>query len=204
MARSVKEVLEEARQLGFLGPGAVEGHIEHSLGFVQAAGHERPRRVLDLGTGGGVPGLVLAEAWPEVSMVLLDSSERRTTFLARAVEDLELANRVRVHRARAEDAGRDLAWRGWADLVVARSFGPPAVTAECAAPLLGVRGRLIVSEPPESDGERWPEAGLALLGLRASGRLEQAFSRFQILRQERPCPETFPRRTGMPEKRPLF
>jgi 16S rRNA (guanine527-N7)-methyltransferase len=204
VATTVKAVLEVARGLGFLGPGPVEGHIEHALGFVQAVGHERPRRVVDLGTGGGVPGLVLAEVWPDVTMVLLDSSERRTTFLTRAVGDLGFGPRIRVHRARAEDAGRDPAWRGWADLVVARGFGPPAVTAECAAPLLGVRGRLVVSEPPEGDGQRWPEAGLAVLGLRPSGRLEQAFSRFQILRQEQLCPEAFPRRAGMPEKRPLF
>jgi 16S rRNA (guanine527-N7)-methyltransferase len=204
VATTVREVLEEARGLGFLGPGPVEGHVEHALGFLQAVGHERPRRVVDLGTGGGVPGLVLAEAWPDVTMVLLDSSERRTTFLTRAVADLGFGPRIRVHRSRAEEAGRDPAWRGWADLVVARGFGPPPATAECAAPLLGVRGRLIVSEPPEGDGQRWPEAGLAVLGLRPSGRLEQAFSRFQILRQEQPCPEAFPRRPGMPEKRPLF
>ncbi len=204
MAVTVREVLEEARALGFLGPGPVEGHIEHAQGFVQAVGHERPRRVVDLGSGGGIPGLVLAQAWPEVSMMLLDSSERRTRFLAEAVRRLEAEERVTVVRGRAEEVGRDGAWRGWGDLVAARGFGPPAVTAECAAPLLGVRGRLVVSEPPEEGPERWPPHGLEPLGLRPSGRLEQAFSRFQVLRQDHPCPEGFPRRPGIPEKRPLF
>ena len=196
-------VLEEARTLGFLGPGPVDGHVEHARGFLQAVGQERPRRVVDLGSGGGIPGLVLAQAWPDVDIVLLDANERRTAFLERAVEALGL-NRVRVLRGRAEEVGHEAVWRGRADLVVARSFGPPAVTAECGAPLLGVRGRLIVSEPPEEDSPRWPVEGLAALGLRPSGRLEQAFSRFQVLRQERACPQPFPRRSGTPAKRPLF
>ena len=201
---SLAEVLEEARALGFLGPGPVEGHVEHARGFLQAVGQERPRRVGDLGSGAGIPGLVLAQAWGDVDVVLLDANERRTAFLERAVKALGLGPSVQVLRGRAEDVGHQAAWRGWADLVVARSFGPPAVTAECGAPLLSVRGRLIVSEPPESGEERWPEAGLLPLGLRPSGRLEQAFSRFQVLRQERPCPDAYPRRTGAPAKRPLF
>jgi 16S rRNA (guanine527-N7)-methyltransferase len=198
------EVLEEARTLGFLGPGPVAGHVQHAEGFLQAVGQERPRRLVDLGTGAGIPGLVLAQAWPDVDVVLLDAAERRTAFLERAVAVLDMAGHVRVVRGRAEDLGREPVWRGWADVVVARGFGGPAVTAECGAPLLGVRGRLIVSEPPEAQEGRWPEGALALLGLRPSARVEQAFSRFQVLRQDRPCPEEFPRRDGIPTKRPLF
>lgn len=204
MAADLQAVLEEARELGFLGPGPVDGHIEHAKGFLQAVGAELPRRVIDLGSGAGLPGLVLAMAWPRIPVVLLDSSERRTLFLARAADELGISSHVVVARARAEEAGRDPDWRARADLVVARSFGPPAVTAECAAPLLEVGGRLIVSEPPEEGGSRWPEGGLAALGLRPTGRFEQAFCRFQVLRQESLCPEDFPRRVGVPEKRPLF
>lgn len=200
----LQAVLEEARELGFLGPGPVDGHVEHAKGFLQAVGAERPSRVIDLGSGAGLPGLILALAWPAVPIVLLDSSERRTLFLARAAEDLGVSSHVVVARARAEEAGRDPDWRGRADLVVARSFGSPAVTAECAAPLLEVGGRLIVSEPPEHGGSRWPAEGLKPLGLRPTGRFEQAFCRFQILRQESSCPADFPRRVGVPEKRPLF
>ncbi|HVE45986.1 MAG TPA: RsmG family class I SAM-dependent methyltransferase [Acidimicrobiales bacterium] len=204
MAADLQAVLEEARELGFLGPGPVDGHIEHAKGFLQAVGAELPRRVIDLGSGAGLPGLVLAMAWPRIPVVLLDSSERRTLFLARAADELGISTHVVVARARAEEAGRDPDWRARADLVVARSFGPPAVTAECAAPLLEVGGRLIVSEPPEEGGSRWPEEGLAPLGLRPTGRFEQAFCRFQVLRQETLCAEDFPRRVGVPEKRPLF
>ena len=203
VAATLEDVLEEARDLGFLGPGPVAGHIEHARGFLRAVGERPPERVVDLGSGGGLPGLVVAQAWPDARVGLLDSSERRARFLGRAVLALGLDARVVVAQARAEDAGRDPAWRGRADLVVARSFGPPAVTAECAAPLLEVGGRLVVSEPPDG-AERWPAESLEQLGLRPTGRLEQAFSRFQILRQESTCPGRFPRRVGIPAKRPLF
>lgn len=163
-----------------------------------------PTRVVDLGSGGGVPGLVVALAWPHATVYLLDSSERRTRFLAQAAYDLGVADRVLVAQVRAEEAGRDLQWRAQADLVVARSFGPPAVTAECAAPLLRVGGRLVVSEPPEGGGDRWPVAALAGLGMVPLSRFEQAFSRFQVLRQDQTCPHDFPRRVGLPGKRPLF
>lgn len=200
----LEAVLEEARALGFLGPGPVAGHIEHAAGFVRAVGCPSPTHVVDLGSGGGVPGLVVAGAWPDATIRLLDSNERRAMFLAQAAAALGLSGRVIVGHARAEDAGRDPAWRAQADVVLARSFGPPAVTAECAAPLLALHGRLVVSEPPGGGGERWPVAPLAELGLRPAGRFEQSFSRFQVLRQDQLCPPAYPRRVGIPAKRPLF
>jgi 16S rRNA (guanine527-N7)-methyltransferase len=199
------EVLDEARRLGFLGPGPVEDHLQHSLGFVSAGTLGAHGVVIDLGSGGGVPGLVLALAWPESSVMLLDANERRTGFLLDAVERLGLASpRVEVVRDRAEVTGRQHRWRGRADLVVARAFGPPAVVAECAAPLLAQDGRLVVSEPPEGGHQRWPQEGLSILGL-AAGAPERHEGRwYRVLAQRAPCPDRFPRRAGVPRKRPLF
>ncbi len=113
---------------------------------------------------------------------------------------------------RAERAGRDPGLRGSQALVVARSFGAPAVLAECAAPFLQVGGLLVVSEPPtpgSSRGEqvghpdRWPEEELGELGLAPAGFAHREFG-YQRLRQAAPCPERYPRRDGMPTKRPLF
>src|SRR5205085_1444019 len=139
------------------GPGEVSTHIEHALGFRRAlstwAGRSGFRlegaRVLDLGSGAGLPGLVLAMARPDLEVVLLDANLRRTSFVGEAVATLELTRRVTVVRARAETSGRDPACRGSFDLVVARGFGRPAVTAECGAPFLRTGGLLVVSEPPE-------------------------------------------------------
>ena len=110
---------------------------------------------------------------------------------------------VTVVRARAEDAGRDPGLRGAFGLVTARSFGPPPVTAECAAPFLAVDGRLVVSEPPDG-ADRWPADGVALLDLELLRRTTTAAGRYQVLRQRTLVDERFPRRTGIPGKRPLF
>ena len=175
--------------------------MAHARGFERVV-PSVPGRAVDLGSGGGLPGLVLATDWPSTEWVLLDAHERRTAFLGEAVASLALTN-VRVVRARAETFGRTAGERGAYDLVTARGFGPPAVTAECAAPLLRVEGLLVVSEPPEEDPERWPDEGVALVGLRRDGEAVDA-ARYQVLRQIAPCPERFPRRIGVPAKRPLF
>jgi 16S rRNA (guanine527-N7)-methyltransferase len=196
--------LERSREVGFLGPGPVDAHVEHALGFAEVVGAP-PTSVVDLGSGGGVPGLVLASVWPDTRVVLLDSMERRTAFLSEAVQGLGWHGRVEVVRTRAEVAGRDKSFRGWHDAVVSRSFGAPSVTAECAAPLLRVGGRLVVSEPPEETGERWPSDGLATLGLALQER-RTATNRagYAVLVQEAPCSVKFPRREGVPTKRPLW
>lgn len=195
--------LGRARDLGFLGPGPVESHVAHAVGFADAAGPP-PKSLLDLGSGGGVPGLVLCAVWPTATGVLLDANERRTAFLSSVVEGLGWSPRVRVVRARAEEAGRAPDLRGRAALVVSRGFGPPAVVAECAAPLLQPGGRLVVSEPPVDDRERWPASELGTLGLVPEGPFKSEAGRFQVLRQDRPCPDAYPRRVGVPAKRPLW
>lgn len=203
MSGPLDEQLERARTLGFLGPGPVEPHRLHAeraavaLAALDPGLAEAP--CLDLGSGGGLPGLVLALRWPRSRWVLLDANERRTTFLAEAVEALDLADRVTVVRSRAEVAGRDPSLREAFALVTARSFGAPAVTAECGAPFLRAGGWLAVSEPPEPDPARWPADGLAELGLVLVERDSWA-----ILRREGPLPDRLPRRDGLPAKRPLW
>jgi 16S rRNA (guanine527-N7)-methyltransferase len=163
-----------------------------------------PAVCVDLGSGGGVPGLVLAGYWPASNWTLIESRRRRSAFLTEAVSRLGLDHRVEVVGERAEIVGRDPAHRGRYALVVARGFGPPGVTAECAAPLLLAGGILVVSEPPASDGSRWTVAGLAQLGMAPHRLLQDPAGSFQAMRQRTPCPGTFPRRVGVPSKRPLF
>lgn len=161
-----------------------------------------PDDVLDLGSGAGLPGLVLALAWPAVRMTLLDSNHRRTEFLLDAVKQLGLTARVAVASGRAEELGRS-ALRGRHDLVVARSFAPPAVTAECGAPFAHIGGLLAIAEPPGGRSERWPAAGLAVLGLRDAGLVTQPAA-VRLLAVVDPADERYPRRTGVPAKRPLW
>jgi 16S rRNA (guanine527-N7)-methyltransferase len=192
--------LERARSLGLLGPGPVEDHLVHAEGFIAAVA-EVSGRVVDLGSGAGVPGLPIACARPDLELVLVDSSARRGAFLESVVDALGLQERVRVVVGRAEVVGRS-ELRGTADAVVARGFGPPAATAECSAPLLRIGGRLVVSEPPEGP-PRWPAAGIGPLGLAALGP-PGGTPRLQVLELRSPCPDEYPRRDGVPAKRPLF
>ncbi|HET9076912.1 MAG TPA: RsmG family class I SAM-dependent methyltransferase [Acidimicrobiales bacterium] len=194
-------MLGRAQELGFIGNGDLEPHVQRAL-HMAAAVPGRPERALDLGSGGGLPGLPLALVYPTTHWLLLDGSTRRTGFLAEAVAELGLAGRVSVRAERAEDAARsDI--RASFDLVAARSFGPPATTAECAAPFLRPGGRLVVAEPPGSTGQRWDPSGLARLGLGPATTVTEP-SAVAVLVQERLCPAAYPRRNGVPAKRPLF
>jgi 16S rRNA (guanine527-N7)-methyltransferase len=200
MGDGLDAALERSRALGFLGPGPVTEQRRHAEAFLDAI-DGFPRRALDLGAGGGLPGLVLAAARPEWTWVFLDAMAKRTSFLAAEVEALGLTDRVDVWTGRAEVLAT--AARSSFDLVVARSFGPPAVTAESAAPFLAVGGQLVVSEPPGSVGERWPAAGLRQLGLEVDAIVPGPPTLVR-LRQVVSCPERFPRRVGAAAKRPLF
>ncbi len=205
----VTATLSRSAELGFLGSMSIADQIDHAIGFVHACESElgrSPRAALDLGSGGGVPGLVLASSWPEIRLVLLDSNDRRTTFLAEEIESLGMTHRVEVLCGRAEEAARNLTLRQQFELVTARSFGAPAVTAECGAPFLAVGGIMEVSEPPDDRaGRRWPSEELAGLGLQPSTRLRfnDSFG-YQVLTKVADTPDRFPRRVGIPTKRPLF
>lgn len=210
MTAALVGLLTESRQQGFLGPGPVTDHIAHARAF---AGDdiEAPARALDLGAGGGLPGLVLAVTdWPETTWCLLDGQLRRTRFLEHAVQVLGLASQVRVVHARAEAFGQSPAERSSYDVVVARSFGAPAVVAECACALLRVGGSLLVSEPPDvSAAVRWPGAATAALGFGpvrsvAVDRTGGDCVHLARLELERPGPARYPRRDGLPARRPLF
>lgn len=198
----LERMLAEARRRGFLGPGPIRDHLEHARAYAAVAAVSRSSLAIDLGSGGGVPGLVLACELPETRWVLLDAHHGRTSFLADAVASLGLTTRVTVVTARAEVVGRDESHRGCYEAVVSRGFGRPAVVAECGAPLLRVSGHLVVSEPPETT-DRWPATGLASVGLRFEA-LHPGPPRLTSMVQERTCPDRFPRRVGVPAKRPLW
>lgn len=200
------EVLRRAQDLGMFGPSAIEAQLAHAEAFVELAADPADTgsgEFLDLGSGGGLPGLVLARA-PSVRGTLLDSQQRRAEFLTSAVDELGLAERITVVHARAEDAARDRLHRGRYRLVTARSFGGPAVTAECAVGFLTAGGRLAVSEPPGGSPDRWSASALAELGLSPPRFASRGGASVAILEHPEPTPPRWPRRTGIPSKRPLW
>jgi 16S rRNA (guanine527-N7)-methyltransferase len=193
-------VLERARDLGFLGPGPVEAHIEHARAYLAAL--PDAGTIIDLGTGGGVPGLPLAYWRPELRWVLVDAIAKRIAFVRSAVQELALL--AEVVEGRAEELAAEAGWRRSADVVVTRSLASPGVAAEYAAPFLKVGGRAVIAEPPGGASDRWPPDGLAQLGLAKGPVLSAVNVTLQVLDQTEPCPERFPRRTGVAAKRPLF
>lgn len=122
----------------------------------------------DIGSGAGVPGLVLAESLPEVAVTLIDRREGRVSWLEEAAATLSGAPiGIQVWCADVYDLAHGDA-RASFDFVTARAFGTPAATAELGGALLGVGGVLLVSEPPETL-HRWDEVDLAGLGLADEG-----------------------------------
>lgn len=201
--------LERSYDLGFLGRMPIAEQIDHALGFVSILEVERggpPTSVVDLGTGGGVPGLVLAVCWPNSRVVLLDVNERRTTFLLEVVEGWPGSVRTEVLRGRAEELGRMAQYREGFECVTSRSFGIPAATAESGSAFLELGGSMVVSEPPDLDRwERWPEPGLRQLGLVPANALRPTDKfGYQILNKVELIDDRYPRRVGVPVKRPLF
>jgi 16S rRNA (guanine527-N7)-methyltransferase len=137
---------------------------------------------------------------PGTRFVLVEAQRRRAAFLRSALTQLEAD--ADVLEARAEDVGRQPELRASFDAAVARSFGSPAVTAECAAPLLRIDGVLVVSDPPVGGAARWPADGLDELGLVVDHQTtEPAFTR---LRKCAATPDRYPRSVGRPAKRPLW
>ncbi len=171
------ETLRQAQRFGFFGSRPMEEAIAHSAAFVGAfANTEPPGSLIDLGSGGGLPGLVLADALPTTSIVLTDRREKRTDFLARAVSRLGF-DHVTVFAGDVEVVCKQVAAgsRPPFAAVTARGFGPPEVTLRCARRLVSDVGVIVISEPPT--GNRWDDTLLAELGL--ASELVGSVRRFQ-------------------------
>jgi len=152
---------------GAIGEASIERAIAHAEHYVRRIPAD-VARVADLGSGGGLPGLVLAVQRPDLHITLVERRHTRADLLRRAVSSLGVGERVEVL---ADDVAVLMrSAPGAFDVVTARSFAAPHITARCAAVLLRRGGLLVVSEPPEDDPGRWPTAMLAAEGLTDLGR----------------------------------
>jgi 16S rRNA (guanine527-N7)-methyltransferase len=189
-------VLAESQRIGLIGPGPLDVAIDQAHRFASAiptGGPENgPLRVVDVGSGGGLPGLVVAVDRPDVQLTLVDRRGRACDLLRRAIRALGVDEGATVVEADLEGLGQDPQWRGRFDAATARGVGTPAMVAELVIPLLRPGGRLIVSTVGQ--GDQWPDAGLARLGARALERLEGL-----LVIEAGDCPPEFPRRRRQPE-----
>ena len=164
---------------------------------------------IDIGSGAGLPGLPVKILRPALTLTLLEASRKKSDFLERLIRRLELSD-VRVIRGRAEELGHDPAHRQAYDLVLARAVAPLPTLVELALPFLRSGGWL--AAPKGSRASREADAASKALAL-CGGRVEHVermgvpgvdvSPTLVLVRKVAPTPDRFPRRTGIPRKRPL-
>ncbi len=186
----------------------VNAHIADSLTALGVDGVAQARALIDIGSGAGLPGLVLAAALPQAQVDLLESVQRKCGFIEEAVSRLDLAN-ARVVCARAEEWGAG-AGAGSYQVATARAVAPLATLLEYAAPLLALGGVLVAwkgrrNHAEEGEAER---AGDVLgLSLTAVEQVEpfagSQHHHLHVYTKQAPPPPGYPRRAGMARKRPL-
>ena len=146
--------------------------------------------VVDVGSGGGVPGIPLAIALPEIEFTLLDAEKRKVDFLRRW--EGQLPN-IRVIRGRAESQPTD-SYR----LALAKALAPPPVAAEWCLPLVEPGGAAILWVGPSAEAGRVARVAEAL-----AAELDESQPGLFVLRKHGATPTGFPRRIGVARKRPL-
>jgi len=144
--------------------------------------------IVDVGSGGGAPGIPLAHALPEREVVLLESERRKCEFLERVAP----AN-ARVVWGRAEEQDTD-----WAGVAVAKALGQPPTAAEWCLPLVRPGGAVVLWVGPSAEPDR-----VARVAERIAGELVDSPEGFLVIRKVAPTPPGFPRRAGVAKKRPL-
>jgi 16S rRNA (guanine527-N7)-methyltransferase len=146
--------------------------------------------LVDVGSGGGAPGIPLAAALPEREVTLLESSRRKCAFLERWVREFP---NVRVVCGRAEQQQVD----HWG-VAVAKALAPPAVAAEWCLPLVAPGGAAVLFVGPTADA-----APVERVAERLAAEIDESPAGLLVLRKLGPTPEGFPRRPGVARKRPL-
>lgn len=187
----------------------IDKHFLDSLSCVVALDLNGVRRMVDVGTGAGFPGLVLKIAFPHLDLLLLDSVEKRLRFLQRVTESLGLSGVETVH-ARAEDAGRDPRWRGRFDLATARAVARLNTLAEYCLPLVRVGGWFLAQKGPDIEAEL-AEARPALEKLGGGEATVQTLTlpgtdigrSLVLVAKDQTTPRDYPRLAGTPKKHPL-
>jgi 16S rRNA (guanine527-N7)-methyltransferase len=174
-------------------------HIEESLHLLGAANPARGSRIVDVGSGTGAPGLVVAVARPDLGVVLIEADARKAAFLRHAAGKLRLEN-VQVAATRAEEAGRDPDLRERFDLAISRAAAPPPVLVELALPLLAIGGRLCALVGDPQGAARQCRTAAERLG---GGPPEALDGETLMVPKRAATPEDFPRRPGAPSRRPL-
>lgn len=219
---SYEEFLVAESQLqNLIGPGTLDDvwgkHFADSALGLAALGHGNvPRgtsglgaRLIDIGSGAGLPGIPWKILMPELRVCLLEPRRKRAAFLRKVADELGLAD-VEVSSQRAEDAAHQAGYRESFELATVRAVSELPVLLEYGLPFLRNGGVLIcykgpsVTEELEQAVDAGPQLGGVLDGTREYRLPGGIGSRTIVLfRKTRQTPDRYPRKAGIPEKRPL-
>ena len=163
-------------------------------------------QVIDIGTGAGFPGIPIKIMWPEIRITLLEATAKKAAFLAALVDALTI-EKVQFVTARAEDAAHNPSLRSQFEVVLARAVAPLPTLAELALPFARIRGKVVAVKGAGAHDEAIAAAG-ALQALGATARIVPfeapgGREQFVAIVKERETPAKYPRRAGVPSKRPL-
>jgi 16S rRNA (guanine527-N7)-methyltransferase len=164
-------------------------HVEESLAALPVV-QRFDGPIVDVGSGGGAPGIPLARSLPDREVTLLEATRRKCDFLERWARELPNA---RVVCGRAEEQPLD----SWG-VAVAKALAPPPVAAEWCLPLVEPGGAAVLYVGPTAQADR-----VALVAEQLAAELEESPPGLLVLRKLGPTPPGFPRRPGVARKRPL-
>ena len=185
----------------------LDKHFEDSLkllDFLKIAGE----KIIDIGSGAGFPGLVLALACPQTEFTLVESARKKSNFLEEVKTELGLPN-VSVICRRVEDLGQDSNFRGSFSLCSSRAVASMNVMLEYGLPLLRPGGKLLLWKGRNYQREiEQAENALQVLGglledVWFYNLMEERDRAIVVIKKEKETPDKYPRRVGIPSKRPL-
>ncbi len=184
-------------------------HFLDSLICLQAADFQEKQKIIDVGSGAGFPGMVLKIFCRYLEVDLLDSLQKRIDFLNNVIANLKLTD-IRAIHGRAEELGQNKLYREKYDIVVSRAVANLTVLAEYCLPLAKIGGSFIALKGPNAHLEiKEAERAVAVLGgeLAAVNKLELPILKDQrtiiVFKKVFAAPDKYPRRSGMPAKKPL-
>ena len=184
-------------------------HFLDCMTINKAIAMDNQKNVIDIGTGAGFPGLVIKIAFPHLQVTLVDALKKRLNFLETVIDELELTDIKCVH-SRAEDLGKNKAYREGYDICASRAVANLAVLSEYTLPFVRVDGYLIALKGQKLDEElEQGKKAIEILG----GKLEEVVHtgvpftnldhKIAKIRKIKPTAAKYPRKAGEPTKSPL-
>ncbi|MFC1517025.1 16S rRNA (guanine(527)-N(7))-methyltransferase RsmG [Candidatus Margulisiibacteriota bacterium] len=185
----------------------VEKHFLDSLAFVKIIALIGSEKIVDVGSGAGLPGLPIALLYPKISMTLVDSTVKKVDFLNKVIKTLHIKNAICIVD-RAENLAKDTNHRGKYDIALARAVSKVNILLELMLPFLKIQGKVVLYKGA-AVGQELEQAKNSLKILGGELAKMEKFSIGEnkrsliLIKKVNDTPQKYPRRAGLPQKKPL-